>query len=83
MTENEAWRLTLDLRDVTKKKEVQRYLDFDSLEAAEAQVKKFRESRDNDSTKVFRMTNEDGEYIEFRGCDWARHSVKKVLAGIF
>jgi hypothetical protein len=83
MDDGTKWLLTIDLLDATKKKEVSRSLSFRTREVAESEVKKFTESKSNGTTAIFRIVNEDGEYQEFRGCDWQRHSLKKEFVGIF
>lgn len=77
--DNRAWRLSLILDDATSKKEVEEFLDFVSLEAAEAAIHPFENDSDRKTGKVFRVTNAEGEYVEFKGAHLHRHKVKKLF----
>lgn len=83
MDNDEFWTLTMVFRDATGKKEVTDTLSFPSLSSAEEALAPFIADRDRKTIKVFRITNTHGEYVEFRGQDWIRHSVKRDSTGIF
>lgn len=70
-------------RDATGKKEVTEKLSFPSKEAAEAAIAPFRGDSDRGTGKVFTITNEHGESVEFRGQNWIRHTLKRDSGGIF
>lgn len=70
-------------RDATGKKEVTERLSFSSRDEAEAALVAFKADSDNKTSKIFRISNHRGEYIEFRGQNWIRHSVKRDSTGIF
>jgi hypothetical protein len=77
--DEQVWRLTLSLIDATGKKEIDEFLDFRSRESAETAIQPFERDGERGTSKVFCVTNEDGEYIEFKGGHIRRHSVKKIL----
>lgn len=83
MENNELWTLTMVFRDATGKKEVTETLSFPSLQEAEAAIASFKADPDQRTGKVFKISNPQGEYIEFRGQNWIRHSVKRDSTGIF
>jgi hypothetical protein len=66
MDDNEFWTLTMVFRDATGKKEVTDTLSFPSLATAEEAIAPFNADPDRKTSKVFRVTNAHGEYVEFR-----------------
>lgn len=83
MDNEELWTLTMVFRDATGKKEVTERLSFHTREEAEAAIAPFKADSDNKTTKIFRISNPQGEYIEFRGHNWIRHTVKRDSSGVF
>lgn len=79
----QEWLLTLYFLDATGKKEVANSLDFRSAAAASDAMAPFIADADRSTRKVFRIENEDGEYIEFLGATWRRHTLKRSSSGFY
>lgn len=83
MEETETWTMTLVFRDPTGKKEVTEKLSFAAKEFAEQEITSFKGDRENKTGKIFRIQNEAGEAVEFRGHDWIRHTLKRDTVRIY
>ena len=80
---DEIWTLTMYFLDATGKKEVAEKLSFASKQALDDALKPFQGDHENKTGKIFRITNESGEYIEFRGQHWRRNAIKKDAGGLY
>ena len=82
MADGDAWTARLIFVDPTGKKEVVSTLDFRSREAVDKAVSAFTSHPEHKTSKIFRVENEEGEFVDFKGSDWRRHEVKKFFSGI-